>query len=791
VIFLTAVALWLPSFALSLHASLTGMAMTSVIVEPGAQGGFPRVTAYRATRSSVRELELGDELLSWGGISLVGATDVDLFPIAAQHTGPNGRARVTLRRAGVERTLDVGTGSYRAFWPRLPASIVFLLTAAVFVFRSPSNPLTRSIATQLTGLALLFACTFSHTLAGTWLSTALQIGGVSVSCVSGLRTTLLFPHGVVPQSRLLRLLPYPFVVLGPLDFLRTQGWLVPTAVAHRLGFVLYLVLLVVNAVFAFTNYRRANALERRKLKWLLWAVWISALISGLAAAVAIVEPALSLQYYVALSSLVLIPLALLIAITRYNLFDIDRILSATASLSLLFGVGLAALLFGAPPLTRELGALLSIDAGVAQPVVVVGLAGLGVFGVRIVHPWIDGKLFVERAALQRGLGALLREVASARTAHEATELVGRELTRLLSPDTLAIYQRDEPIFRAAFVHGGAIVPAVGGDSGVLRALSASGDVLSFERGSRQPDVSLSPLDRGLLEALDARVVLGVREQGELVAAIFIGPKGSGDLFVRSDIALLSSIAHALSAVRTRLLHDQGAERSSIADAALRSYVPGPLVSQIVLGVSIERGEQDVTLMFLDIRGYSTYAERRAPSEVFSMVSAYTHRVSEVVLRNHGTVVEFNGDGMMAVFGAPSSLAAKEEAAVQTALEILAVADEVVPIERSAGDLAPIGVGIASGRAFVGSIKASDRSIWTALGASTNRAARLQGLTRELRADLVIDEATFRALGVARRRFARHANLLLRGHSQRIDVYSLALTEVAAPAVALNVRLASG
>jgi adenylate cyclase len=176
-------------------------------------------------------------------------------------------------------------------------------------------------------------------------------------------------------------------------------------------------------------------------------------------------------------------------------------------------------------------------------------------------------------------------------------------------------------------------------------------------------------------------------------------------------------------------------------------------------------------MFVDIRGYSAYAEQRAPEQVFGTVTAYTQRVSEIVMQHHGSVVEFNGDGMMAVFGAPDALDSKEREAVQAALEIAESVAESLPPAISTRHRFPIGVGIATGRAFVGHVKGLDRDIWTALGAATNRAARLQALTRELGTDVLIDEATWRRLDLLRGGFARHANMLLRGHSRRLNLYA--------------------
>jgi adenylate cyclase len=124
-----------------------------------------------------------------------------------------------------------------------------------------------------------------------------------------------------------------------------------------------------------------------------------------------------------------------------------------------------------------------------------------------------------------------------------------------------------------------------------------------------------------------------------------------------------------------------------------------------------------------------------------------------------------------VFGAPGALAAKEQSAVYAALEIHEEIDR--RREESAGEGIAglrVGVGVATGRAYVGSLRAVDRWIWTALGETTNRAARLQSLTRDLLAAIIIDEATWRALEVKDIGFVAHRSHKLRGLVARHDLF---------------------
>jgi adenylate cyclase len=157
-------------------------------------------------------------------------------------------------------------------------------------------------------------------------------------------------------------------------------------------------------------------------------------------------------------------------------------------------------------------------------------------------------------------------------------------------------------------------------------------------------------------------------------------------------------------------------------------------------------------------------------EVFQLVNRYTETVTRAVAEHGGTVVEFNGDGMMAVFGAPEPLPDKERRALAAARRIVA---DVGGLAAGMGDgMLRVGVGLATGAAFVGPIRSVDRHIWSAIGNTTNLAARLEALTRELDAPIVIDEPTFLAARADAPDFQRLPEMPIRGLRSPHDVFVL-------------------
>jgi adenylate cyclase len=202
-----------------------------------------------------------------------------------------------------------------------------------------------------------------------------------------------------------------------------------------------------------------------------------------------------------------------------------------------------------------------------------------------------------------------------------------------------------------------------------------------------------------------------------------------------------------------------------------------VASRLTRGQSIEGGEHDVSVLFVDIRGYTTYSEQQAAGTVFSMVNRYTEAVSAVIQRRGGTVVEFLGDGLMAVFGAPEPMPDHARAAVEAACEVITTVRQLALGPRDGTPPITAGVGIASGQAFVGNVRTNDRFVYTAIGDVVNLASRMERLTRDLHAAVAIDARTHRTAGDSAARFQHHERVTIRGRAEPVDVYSLPLAVV--------------
>jgi class 3 adenylate cyclase len=155
--------------------------------------------------------------------------------------------------------------------------------------------------------------------------------------------------------------------------------------------------------------------------------------------------------------------------------------------------------------------------------------------------------------------------------------------------------------------------------------------------------------------------------------------------------------------------------------------------------------------------------------VFALLDRYSLAASDVIQRHGGWLVDLEGDGLMAAFGAPQPLPNKERAALGAAREIAALAPSLHGGEIS--NRPALGVGIATGPGFAGFLRAVDYSVWSVVGETTNRASRLQQLARDRGVEIVLDEPTVRACGEAGAQLTPLGPIALRGLSEPCEVWA--------------------
>jgi class 3 adenylate cyclase len=287
---------------------------------------------------------------------------------------------------------------------------------------------------------------------------------------------------------------------------------------------------------------------------------------------------------------------------------------------------------------------------------------------------------------------------------------------------------------------------------------------------------------GLILAVVASVGVGValsQELAVLLAQAITEPiervrdamamVADGDLTARVPVTTsdeLGELAHDFN------LMARGVQEREELRAAFGTYVDKEVAAIILSGQFPDEGvEVDVSIMFCDVRGFTSYAERSPAPEVVATLNRLFSAMVPVIDRHGGHVDKFIGDGLLAVFGAPEVYPDHADRAVAAAMEIVQATAQL-------GTGLSVAAGVNTGRVVAGSIGGGGRLNFSVIGDAVNVAARVEAATRETGDDVLVTAATAAKLQRAVPLVSR-GSLPLKGKAEPLEVFAPA-PEVAVP-----------
>jgi adenylate cyclase len=193
----------------------------------------------------------------------------------------------------------------------------------------------------------------------------------------------------------------------------------------------------------------------------------------------------------------------------------------------------------------------------------------------------------------------------------------------------------------------------------------------------------------------------------------------------------------------------------------------PDVAEHVLkeGPSLEGDEVEVTLLFMDVRDFTGFAERLAPREVVSTLNELFELAVPIVREHGGHVDKFVGDGLLAVFGAPRRAEDHADRALAAARDI------ATAVQEKFGEELQIGIGLNSGTVVAGNIGGAGRLEFSVIGDAVNVAARVEAATRETGDTVLLSVETRGRLNDADATFEERPGVELKGKSGKVTLYA--------------------
>jgi adenylate cyclase len=274
--------------------------------------------------------------------------------------------------------------------------------------------------------------------------------------------------------------------------------------------------------------------------------------------------------------------------------------------------------------------------------------------------------------------------------------------------------------------------------------------------------------RAFLDALAAAVVFTIAaqlafNQGWIVA--FVYPLFALALGTLGTLAVL----YLITAIERERVHD-----------LFSRFVPADVVDQVVAraddNLRLGAVERDCTVLFSDLRGFTSFSERQPAQQVIEVVNCYLNEMTEAILDAGGTLIAYMGDGIMAVFGAPLEQNDHADRALVAATAMigprLARFNEWLAEQGHDHNFA-MGVGLNSGPVMAGNIGSERRVEYTALGDTTNTASRLEGMTKGSGHMLFIAETTRERMRSPPEDLVLVGELEIRGRLAAVPVWTIA------------------
>lgn len=383
------------------------------------------------------------------------------------------------------------------------------------------------------------------------------------------------------------------------------------------------------------------------------------------------------------------------------------------------------------------------------------------------------------------LEVLRRDYEKLRMAHELGRAIGLEVNLDVLLDKIITKAFDLlPADRGVILllENGAPTPRIartrdGRTEQIALSSSILNEVLTKKIAVLSSDASMDSRFSGahsiIIQGIRSTMTVPLLHQGEILGLMHLDSLITANAFGEKDLQIFSSIAGQAAAAISNSLLAKKIEHEASTRAQFQRLLSPNLVEQVVQGrLQLEKGGQrsEVTLLFSDIRGFTSMSETTSPEEIVRMLNEYFEIMVDVIFRHQGTLDKFVGDEVIALFGAPVALPNAELCAIECALEMLKVLKDWNRVRVSEGlPEVQIGIGINTGEVVTGAIGSSRALQYTAIGDAVNTTSRLCSNAKA--GQLLVSEDTYRKV-MDRVAAIRLPPLKVKGKEKELAVYNV-------------------
>ncbi|MBI2896318.1 MAG: FHA domain-containing protein [Deltaproteobacteria bacterium] len=286
------------------------------------------------------------------------------------------------------------------------------------------------------------------------------------------------------------------------------------------------------------------------------------------------------------------------------------------------------------------------------------------------------------------------------------------------------------------------------DENIVLSTSIINEVLREKAAVLSSDASVDSRFHGahsiIMQGIRSSMAVPILNKGDLLGIMLLDSQIAANAFTDKDLQLFTSIASQTGV----FLHNSALAKKIESEALTREkfqrLLSPVLAEQVVNGkLEVKKGGQKMqaTVLFADIRGFTSMSESRDAQDVVDMLNEYFELMVEIIFKHEGTLDKFIGDEIMVLYGAPLAHPDAALRAVRTAMEMQLALEEFNRTTIAEGnDPIRIGIGINFGEVVAGYMGSSRTMEYTAIGDTVNTASRLCSIARA--GEVIVSEPTY-------------------------------------------------